>query len=59
MHYFSQKKFTYNGIAQSNRNPVIYQDIGGDGLKTANNPNKAEYIIPIANDPTNAIGDFL
>jgi len=34
MHYFSQKKFTYNGIAQSNRNPVIYQDIGGDGLKT-------------------------
>ena len=34
MHFFSQKKFTYNGIAQSNRNPVIYQDIGGDGLKT-------------------------
>ena len=34
MHYFSQKKFTYNGIAQSNRNPVIYQDIGADGLKT-------------------------
>ena len=34
MHYFSQLKFTYNGIAQSNRNPVLYQDIGADGLKT-------------------------
>ena len=34
MYYFSEKKFTYNGITQSNRNPVIYQDIGGDGLKT-------------------------
>ena len=34
MHYFSEKKFSYNGIAQSNRNPVLYQDIGADGLKT-------------------------
>jgi serine-type D-Ala-D-Ala carboxypeptidase (penicillin-binding protein 5/6) len=34
MHYFSQKKFSYNGIAQSNRNPVLYQNIGADGLKT-------------------------
>jgi serine-type D-Ala-D-Ala carboxypeptidase (penicillin-binding protein 5/6) len=34
MHYFAEKKFTYNGIAQSNRNPVLYQDIGADGLKT-------------------------
>ena len=34
MHYFSETKFTYNGITQSNRNPVLYQDIGADGLKT-------------------------
>ncbi len=34
MHYFSETKFTYNGITQSNRNPILYQDIGGDGLKT-------------------------
>ena len=34
MHYFSEKKFSYNGIAQSNRNPVLYQNIGADGLKT-------------------------
>jgi len=34
MHYFSEKKFTYNGISQSNRNPLLYQDIGADGLKT-------------------------
>ena len=34
MHYFSETKFTYNGITQSNRNPILYQDVGGDGLKT-------------------------
>ena len=34
MHYFAEKKFSYNGIAQSNRNPVLYDDIGADGLKT-------------------------
>ena len=34
MYYFAEKKFSYNGIAQSNRNPVLYQDIGADGLKT-------------------------
>ena len=34
MHYFAEKKFSYNGIAQSNRNPVLFQDIGADGLKT-------------------------
>ena len=31
---FSQRKFTWNGITQSNRNPLLYQDIGADGLKT-------------------------
>ena len=34
MHYFAEKKFSYNGIEQPNRNPVLYQDIGADGLKT-------------------------
>jgi serine-type D-Ala-D-Ala carboxypeptidase (penicillin-binding protein 5/6) len=32
--YFSEKSFTYNGIKQSNRNPLLYKDMGSDGLKT-------------------------
>jgi D-alanyl-D-alanine carboxypeptidase (penicillin-binding protein 5/6) len=33
-HYDSEKEFTYNGIKQGNRNPLLYKDIGVDGLKT-------------------------
>lgn len=33
-HYYSEKRFTYNGIRQGNRNPLLYRDIGADGLKT-------------------------
>jgi len=33
-HYFSQIDFTYNGIKQGNRNPLLYRNIGADGLKT-------------------------
>ncbi|MFC1673274.1 D-alanyl-D-alanine carboxypeptidase family protein [Pseudomonadota bacterium] len=33
-HYYSEKSFVYNGIKQSNRNPLIYKDMGADGLKT-------------------------
>ncbi len=33
-HYDSEKYFTYNGIRQGNRNPLIYRDLGADGLKT-------------------------
>jgi D-alanyl-D-alanine carboxypeptidase (penicillin-binding protein 5/6) len=33
-HYFSEKLFTYNGIKQNNRNPLLYKDMGSDGLKT-------------------------
>ena len=33
-HYFSEKAFTYNGIRQANRNPLLYKDLGADGLKT-------------------------
>lgn len=32
--YFSQKEYTYNNIKQQNRNPLLYRDIGADGLKT-------------------------
>lgn len=33
-HYYSELKFVFNGIKQSNRNPLIYKDMGVDGLKT-------------------------
>ena len=32
--YFAEKSFTYNKIRQSNRNPLLFQDNGADGLKT-------------------------
>ncbi len=31
---YSQKEFTYNGIKQGNRNPLLYSLDGADGLKT-------------------------
>jgi len=33
-HYYSEHSFIFNGIKQSNRNPLIYKDMGADGLKT-------------------------
>jgi D-alanyl-D-alanine carboxypeptidase (penicillin-binding protein 5/6) len=33
-HYESEKEFTYNGIKQGNRNPLLYKDLGVDGMKT-------------------------
>lgn len=32
--YFAEKSFTYNDIRQGNRNPLLYRDVGADGLKT-------------------------
>jgi D-alanyl-D-alanine carboxypeptidase (penicillin-binding protein 5/6) len=34
--YFSGKDFTWNKIKQQNRNPLLFMDIGADGLKTGN-----------------------
>jgi D-alanyl-D-alanine carboxypeptidase (penicillin-binding protein 5/6) len=33
-HYFSEKDFNFNNIDQGNRNPLLYLNIGADGLKT-------------------------
>ncbi|MGA0394198.1 MAG: D-alanyl-D-alanine carboxypeptidase family protein, partial [Rhodospirillales bacterium] len=33
-HYYAEKSFTYNGIRQTNRNPLLYKTRGADGLKT-------------------------
>ncbi len=31
---FSEKEFTFSNIKQGNRNPLLYQKVGADGLKT-------------------------
>jgi D-alanyl-D-alanine carboxypeptidase (penicillin-binding protein 5/6) len=33
-HYYSERDFGFNNINQGNRNPLLYKDIGADGLKT-------------------------
>ncbi len=33
-HYFAELEFVHNGIKQGNRNPLLYRDMGVDGLKT-------------------------
>ncbi|HEV2302868.1 MAG TPA: D-alanyl-D-alanine carboxypeptidase family protein [Stellaceae bacterium] len=33
-HYYSQPSFTFNNITQQNRNPLLYKNVGADGLKT-------------------------
>ncbi|MCC6597431.1 MAG: D-alanyl-D-alanine carboxypeptidase [Alphaproteobacteria bacterium] len=31
---YAEKDFTYNDIKQGNRNPLLYQNVGADGIKT-------------------------
>lgn len=33
-HYFAETEFTWDKVTQKNRNPLLYLDIGADGLKT-------------------------
>lgn len=33
-HYFAELEFTYHEIRQGNRNPLLYRNLGADGLKT-------------------------
>ncbi len=33
-HYYVETEFTYAGIRQWNRNPLLYKSLGADGLKT-------------------------
>ncbi len=32
--YYAEKEFTYGGIKQENRNPLLYRNMGADGIKT-------------------------
>ncbi|MEE8445280.1 MAG: D-alanyl-D-alanine carboxypeptidase family protein [Alphaproteobacteria bacterium] len=33
-HYYAEMNFTFSGIKQGNRNPLLYKKMGADGLKT-------------------------
>ncbi|WP_252508706.1 D-alanyl-D-alanine carboxypeptidase family protein [Magnetospira sp. QH-2] len=33
-HYYSERSFTFNKIRQGNRNPLLFKEMGADGLKT-------------------------
>jgi D-alanyl-D-alanine carboxypeptidase (penicillin-binding protein 5/6) len=33
-HYYSELEFTWSDIRQGNRNPLLYKNVGADGLKT-------------------------
>lgn len=33
-HYYAEKEFVWHNIRQGNRNPLVYKDMGCDGLKT-------------------------
>jgi D-alanyl-D-alanine carboxypeptidase (penicillin-binding protein 5/6) len=33
-HYYGEREFTYHGIKQQNRNPLLAMNIGADGIKT-------------------------
>jgi D-alanyl-D-alanine carboxypeptidase (penicillin-binding protein 5/6) len=35
-HYFGEKEFTWSKVRQLNRNPILFMDINGDGLKVGN-----------------------
>ncbi len=43
-HYFKEINFTYNNIKQGNRNPLLYKDLGVDGLKTGHT-DEAGYLL--------------
>ncbi len=32
--YFAEREFTWHGIKQGNRNPLLYRNMGADGVKT-------------------------
>ena len=33
-HLFAETEFEWSGIKQNNRNPLLYKEMGADGLKT-------------------------
>ena len=46
---FAEKDFTYNGIKQGNRNPLVYGTQGADGLKTGHTAESGYGLVGSAN----------
>jgi D-alanyl-D-alanine carboxypeptidase (penicillin-binding protein 5/6) len=46
---FAEKEFTYNGIKQGNRNPLVYGTQGADGLKTGHTEESGYGLVGSAN----------
>lgn len=47
-HYYAEKEFTWNGIKQHNRNPLLYANVGADGLKTGHTTDSGYGIVASA-----------
>ncbi|AIL32002.1 D-alanyl-D-alanine carboxypeptidase family protein [Basilea psittacipulmonis] len=47
-HYFSQQSFTFNKISQSNRNGLLFKNLGVDGLKTGHTDDAGYCLIATA-----------
>jgi D-alanyl-D-alanine carboxypeptidase (penicillin-binding protein 5/6) len=37
-HFFGEKEFTWSKVRQLNRNPILFNEVNGDGLKVGNLP---------------------
>jgi D-alanyl-D-alanine carboxypeptidase (penicillin-binding protein 5/6) len=48
-HYFGEKEFTWNKIRQLNRNPLLGNEPGADGLKTGEAPDNGLSLVGSAN----------
>jgi D-alanyl-D-alanine carboxypeptidase (penicillin-binding protein 5/6) len=48
-HYFGEKEFTWNKIRQLNRNPLLGNEPGADGLKTGDAPDNGLSLVGSAN----------
>jgi D-alanyl-D-alanine carboxypeptidase (penicillin-binding protein 5/6) len=44
-HFFGEKEFTWSKIRQLNRNPILFMDVNGDGLKVGNLPDQGYNLV--------------
>jgi D-alanyl-D-alanine carboxypeptidase (penicillin-binding protein 5/6) len=44
-HFFGEKEFTWSKIRQLNRNPILFMDVNGDGLKVGNLPEQGYNLV--------------
>jgi D-alanyl-D-alanine carboxypeptidase (penicillin-binding protein 5/6) len=52
-HIYSEKEFTHNNIKQGNRNPLLYRNMGCDGIKTGHSNSAGYGMVASCVNPTN------